>query len=290
MGTGMAQRSLFDRSYTQRHQRFHQEIWQSLCHGRRACLYDGHSVEWHGLRSSLSIPSKDEHLYPVWAGFSVNRKRRRAFDWLCHAAESIWTDRSAGMCGQLQPQFCFQISWGFDCLHCPFLDQNARINQGPTVNGWQKRLSFAISPPTNTINEDREISISAGVLQGCHDFQLRGPFQHCLHVCPDGFALAILRTVGKAIRNWCDSKIEHGEIGEIINRYFLTKIQFYGTDITRFAFAIMRQELQQQADIKTIAPGHTDCTQKKFYQWNRSGDRNVSPLTLDKALCQFQSL
>lgn len=111
-------------------------------------------------------------------------------------------------------------------------------DKGPSINGWQKRLSLAISARANAINEDRQTSTSAGVLQGCHDFQFKGPYQHSLHACPDGFALSILRTIGKAIRDWADSKVENGEI---INRYFLTKIQFYGTDILRFAFAAMRQ-------------------------------------------------
>lgn len=44
--------------------------------------------------------------------------------------------------------------------------------------------------------------------------------------------------MGRAIRDWADSKVDKGEI---INRYFLKKIQFYGTDIPRFAFAAMRQ-------------------------------------------------
>ena len=49
-----------------------------------------------------------------------------------------------------------------------------------------------------------------------------------MHICPDGFTL----TVGRAIRAWAESKVEKGEI---INRYFLTKINFYGAELPRFA-------------------------------------------------------
>ena len=43
-------------------------------------------------------------------------------------------------------------------------------------NGWQKRLSVAISPNKNPIDEETNADFSMGVMQGFHDWMFQGPF------------------------------------------------------------------------------------------------------------------
>ena len=95
-----------------------------------------------------------------------------------------------------------------------------------------------MSPRRNAVSEDIHTGSSMGILQGLHDFQFAGPWSNPSHVCPDTFALAIFRCVGKAVRDWADKK---EDASDKVNRYFIAKIQFHGADILRFAFAAMRE-------------------------------------------------
>lgn len=114
----------------------------------------------------------------------------------------------------------------------------------PNANGFQKRFSFAFSPDRNLWDQDVNDSMSMGLLQGIHDFQLKGPNGMPCHIHPDGYALSIFRTVLNTVSEWQD----HQEAQEVkLQKFFMVKLNFAFSDILRFAAVEMRKAQYLQA-------------------------------------------
>ena len=98
----------------------------------------------------------------------------------------------------------------------------------PSENGWQKRLSVAISPTKNQMDEDVNADFSMGLWQGCHDFMFRGPARKPAYINLDPFALSIFRTVRRATDDWLESKAADQEE---VDKYLVAKVGFVFSDL-----------------------------------------------------------
>ena len=133
----------------------------------------------------------------------------------------------------------------------------------PSENGWQKRLSVAISPNKNSIDEDANADLSMGVVQGLHDWMFKGPFAEPQYLCYDTYALGLYRTVRRAVDDWIDAK---AAAPDPVERFFLVKLGFAFTDLRRFSHFAMRSAQFLEA----IVPAHRnlfDKTRKEVNLW-----------------------
>ena len=133
----------------------------------------------------------------------------------------------------------------------------------PSENGWQKRLSVAISPNKNPIDEDANADLSMGVVQGLHDWMFKGPFAEPQYLCYDTYALNLFRTIRRAVDDWIEAK---AAASDPVERFFLVKLGFAFTDLRRFSHFAMRSAQFLEA----IVPAHRnlfDKTRKEVNPW-----------------------
>ena len=119
----------------------------------------------------------------------------------------------------------------------------------PSENGWQKRLSVAISPDKNPVDEDANADLSVGVVQGFHDWMFQGPFSEPQYLCYDAYALNIYRNVWKAVDEWLEAKAA-ADIP--VERFLQVKLGFAFTDLRRFSHFAMRGAQYLEA----LVPAH----------------------------------
>ena len=107
----------------------------------------------------------------------------------------------------------------------------------PTENGWQKRLSVAISPNKNPIDEDANANFSMGLMQTFHDWMFQGPFASPQYLCYDEWSLNMYRVVNRAVDDWID---KHAATDKPVERYLQVKLRFAFSDLRRFSHFAMR--------------------------------------------------
>ena len=133
----------------------------------------------------------------------------------------------------------------------------------PSENGWQKRLSVAVSPNKNPVDEDANADLSMGMMQGFHDWMFQGHFSKPQHLCYDPYALSIFRVVRRAVDDWLEAK---AATDAPVERFLAVKLGFTFTDLRRFSHFAMRAAQYLEA----LAPANLnlfDAARKEVNAW-----------------------
>jgi len=107
----------------------------------------------------------------------------------------------------------------------------------PSQDGWQKRISFALSPMTNTHDDSTDASYSLGLFRCLHQFMYEGPYNLPENLHYDPFAITMWQTVRDAIAEWLDENCKEPSV----SRWFIAKILFADSDILRMSAQEMRK-------------------------------------------------
>ena len=150
--------------------------------------------------------------------------------------------------------YAFQLKVFGQCVACEWVWR-------PSPIGWQKRISVAISPDRNPMDEDVADDYSMGLWQRVHDDQLAGPFLHPVYLHLDPYALGGFRTTKRAIADWLEANRDDG-----VDAYLVVKLEFFYSDVLRFIMFVQRlvQTLERVSSFVTAA----DRTRANLFEFH----------------------